>query len=174
MFEIEYEFREEDLIHFNERQLMRSEDIQNNMRKNRLIVPAVMMLIGGYYYFYYGSTLSAGYIALVAVLWGVFSPRVMMLDLRRQILTNYSAKEKLNMFGTYHLTIDKDFLHEKNPSGKHKTPWSDVVRVEYVKGYVFIFVDLHTALVIPTDTIKSGNLEAFAEQVEKMIASADK
>ena len=36
MFEIEYEFREEDLIHFNEIQFMRNEDIQNNIRKEPL------------------------------------------------------------------------------------------------------------------------------------------
>lgn len=173
MFEIEYEFREEDLIHFNELQLMRSEEIQKNIRKNRLIVPGIMMLIGGYYYFYYGNWMSAGYIAFIAVLWGTLSPRIMKLDMRRQILTNYTNKEKSNMFGMYHLSFDKDFLLEKSPSGKHKTPWSEVLRVEYVKRYVFIYLGLTTALVIPVETVKSGNLEEFAEQVEKMLERAE-
>ncbi len=170
MFEIEYEFREEDLIHFNELQLMRSEEIQSNIRKNRLIVPSIMLLIGAYYYFYYHNLMSAGYIAFVAVLWGMLSPRIIQLDLRRQILTNYSYKEKNSMFGMYHLSFDKDFLIDKSPSGRHKTPWADVLRVEYVKRYVFIYMGLTTALVIPVETVKSGNLEEFAEQVEKMIA----
>ena len=66
MFEIEYEFREEDLIHFNEVQFTRNEDIQSNIRKNRWIVPAVMALIGGFYYFYYHDQNSTAYIIVIA------------------------------------------------------------------------------------------------------------
>lgn len=172
MFEIEYEFREEDLIHFNEIQFLRNEDIQNNIRKNRWIVPGIMGIIGSFYYFYYGDMKSSGYIVVIAILWAFLSPKIMMLDLRRQILKNYTAKEKVNMFGTYTLSIDPanpNYLLEKSPSGKHKMAWTDLVRVEYGKRYVYIYINLSTALVIPVETVKKGNLEQFAEQAEKMI-----
>lgn len=175
MFEIEYEFREEDLIHFNEIQFMRNEDIQNNIKKNRWIVPGIMALIGAFYYFYYGDKNSAGYIIVIAILWAWLSPKIMMLDLRRQILKNYTNKEKINMFGTYTLTIDPadpKYLLEKSPSGKHKMAWEDLVRVEYGKRYVYIYINLSTALVIPVETVKKGNLEQFADQAEKMIERA--
>ncbi|MFI3123035.1 MAG: YcxB family protein [Methylococcales bacterium] len=175
MFEIEYEFREDDLIHFNEVQFTRNEDIQSNIRKNRWLVPAVMGLIGGFYYFYYGDKNSAAYIVVIAALWGWLSPKVMMLDLRRQILANYTYKEKNAMFGTYTLTIDPaqaQYLLEKSPSGKHKMLWSDLVRVEYSKHYVYIYISLSTALVIPRETVKSGDLAAFAKQAEQMIERA--
>lgn len=175
MFEIEYEFREEDLIHFNEVQFTRNEEIQNNIRKNRWIVPAIMMLIGMFYYFYYGDKNSALYILVIAALWGWLSPKVMMLDLRRQILNNYTYKEKNAMFGTYTLTIDPaqaQYLLEKSPSGKHKMLWSDLVRVEHSKHYVYIYISLSTALVIPHETIKKGDLKAFAKQAEQMIDRA--
>ena len=100
MFEIEYEFGEEDLIHFNEIQFMRNDEIQYNIKKNRWIVPGVMGVIGAFYYFYYGDMNSSGYIVAMAALWAVLSPRIMMLDLRRQILKNYTAKEKSNLFGS--------------------------------------------------------------------------
>jgi len=172
MFEIEYEFGEEDLIHFNEIQFMRNEEIQHNIKKNRWIVPGVMGLIGGFYYFYYGDMKSSGYILAMAVLWAVLSPKIMMLDLRRQILKNYTAKEKSNLFGTYTLTIDPanpTHLLEKSPSGKNKMAWAELVRVEYGKRYVYIYIDLSTALVIPVDKVKKGNLEEFSAQAEKMI-----
>jgi len=175
MFEIEYEFREEDLIHFNEVQFTRNEEIQANIRKNRWLVPAVMGLIGGFYYFYYGDKNSAAYIVVIAALWGWLSPKIMMLDLRRQILNNYTAKEKNAMFGVYTLTIDPtqaNYLIEKSPSGKHKMLWEDLVRVEYSKHYVYIYITLSTALVIPLETIKNGDLLAFATQAEKMIERA--
>ena len=175
MFEIEYEFREEDLIHFNEVQFTRNEEIQANIRKNRWLVPAVMGLIGGFYYFYYGDKNSAAYIVVIATLWGWLSPKIMMLDLRRQILNNYTAKEKNAMFGVYTLTIDPtqaNYLIEKSPSGKHKMLWEDLVRVEYSKHYVYIYITLSTALVIPLETIKNGDVLAFATQAEKMIERA--
>jgi len=175
MFEIEYEFREEDLIHFNEIQFMRNEDIQNNIKKNRWIVPGIMALIGAFYYFYYGDKNSSAYIIVIAILWAWLSPKIMMLDLRRQILKNYTNKEKVNMFGTYTLSIDPanpNYLLEKSPSGKHKMAWGDLVRVEYGKRYVYIYINLSTALVIPVETVKKGNLEQFAEQAEKMIERA--
>jgi len=172
MFEIEYEFGEEDLIHFNEIQFMRNDEIQHNIKKNRWVVPGVMALIGSFYYFYYGDMKSSAYIVVIAALWAILSPRIMLLDLRRQILRNYSAKEKKSMFGIYTLSIDPanaNFLQEKSPSGKNKHAWADLVRVEYGKRYVYIYFDLSTALVIPVDKVKKGNLEEFAEQAEKMI-----
>ena len=170
MFEIEYEFREEDLIHFNEIQFMRSDEIQKNIRKNRLIVPGVLVLIGFFYYFYYANFMSAAYAVGIAILWSLLSPRLIMLDLRRQILTNYTPKERANMFGSYTLTIDPQFLLEKSPSGKHKMAWNELIRVEREGNrYVYIYVSLNTALVIPVETVKKGNLDEFATQAEKMI-----
>ncbi|MGZ8189789.1 MAG: YcxB family protein [Methylococcaceae bacterium] len=175
MFEIEYEFREEDLIHFNEMQFMKNEEIQHNIKKNRWVVPGVMGLIGAFYYFYYGDMNTSAYIIAIAALWAILSPKIMMLDFRRQILKSYTDKEKKNMFGTYTLTIDPanpKHLLEKSPSGKNKMAWEELIRVEYGKRYVYIYISLNTALVIPVETVKRGNLEEFADQAEKMIERA--
>ena len=170
MFEIEYEFREEDLIHFNELQFSRSEEIQKNIRKNRLIVPGMLIIVGFFYYFYYGNFMSSAYAIGIAILWSLLSPKLIMLDLRRQVLKNYTEKERANMFGSYTLTIDPQFLLEQSPSGKHKMAWNELVRVEREKKrYVYIFISLNTALVIPFETVKKGNLDEFAKQAEKMI-----
>ena len=74
------------------------------------------------------------------------------------------------MFGAYKLTIDPQFLLEKSPSGKHKMTWDELVRVEREKDrYVYIYISLNTALVIPVEAVKKGNLDEFARQAEKMI-----
>ena len=172
MLEIEYEFREDDLIHFNEMRFMRTDEYRNQIKKNRWIVPGIMMLIGTFYYYYYADLKATGYIMLVAVLWALFSPQVIMLNIGRQVLKTYTHKERKAMFGTYVLTIDPanpNHLHEQSPSGKNKMAWSELVRVDYGKGYVYIYLDLSTALVIPETTLKRGDLKAFAKQVEKMI-----
>ena len=169
MFEIEYEFREEDLVHFNELRLKNDSEMQKTIRKSKLLVPGAMLLIGMFYYVYYGDMKTTAYIAVLAVAWGVVSPYVMKMDMRRQFLDKYTEKEKLDMFGRHTLKIEQDHLAEKSPGGKHKTYWKDMLRVDYVDKYVHIFIDLNSAIVIPVETIKSGNLEKFAEQAENMI-----
>ncbi len=172
MFEIEYEFREQDLVHFNEMLCLKNEDIQKSIRKNRLIVPGLLFLLGSFYYFYYGDRFTAAYILAIALLWGWLSPRIMMLDFHRQILKNYTDKEKNALFGKYTLTIDPanpKYLLEQSPSGKNKMEWGELLRVEYGKKYVYLYLSLSTALVIPVDTVSQGNLEQFAAQVDQMI-----
>ena len=73
------------------------------------------------------------------------------------------------MFGIHTLKIEQDHLAEKSPGGKHNTYWKDMLRVDYVEKYVHIFIDLNSAIVIPVESIKSGNLEKFSEQAESMI-----
>ena len=169
MFEIEYEFREEDLVNFNEMRLKNDPEMQKTIRKSKLLVPGAMLLIGMFYYLYYADMKTTAYVAVLAVAWGVVSPYVMKMDMRRQFLEKYTEKEKADMFGIHTLTIEQDHLAEKSPGGKHRTPWKVMLRVDYVDKYVHIFIDLDSAIVIPVETIKSGDLEKFSDQVEKMI-----
>ena len=169
MYEIEYEFREEDLVHFNEMRLKNDPEMQKNIRKSKLLVPGAMLLIGMFYYLYYADMKTTAYIAVLALAWGIISPYVMKMDMRRQFLDKYTEKEKADLFGIHTLKIEQDHLAEKSPGGKHRTLWKDMLRVDYVDKYVHIFLDLDSAIVIPVETIKSGDLEKFSDQVEKMI-----
>jgi hypothetical protein len=172
MFEIEYEFREQDLVHFNVFRYKKSEQYHNDMRKNRLIVPGIMWLISAFYYFYYTDLNTSVYIVIIGILWAVFVPRTLVTRWQRKLIESYTEKEKTSMYGKYTLLIDPEdpgYLQEKSPGGRHKMAWKDLVRVEYAPRYVHIYIDLSTALVIPVETVTKGNLEQFAEQCEKMI-----
>jgi hypothetical protein len=169
MYEIEYEFREEDLVHFNELQLKNNTEVQKNIRKNRLFVPAIMVLVGVFYYVYYQDMMTTAYIAVLSVGWAIVSPYTMKMDMRRQFLERYTEQDKKDMFGRHTLTIEQDHLAEKSPGGKHRNLWKDMLRVDYLEKYVHIFIDLNSAIVIPIDTIKRGDLEKFADQAESMI-----
>lgn len=169
MFEIEYEFREEDLVHFNELRLKDNTTLQKSIRHSKLILPGAMLFIGMFYYVYYADMKTTAYIALLAFAWAIVSPYYLKMDMRRQFLEKYTDKEKSDMFGRHTLTIEADYLSEKSPGGKHRTHWKDMLRVDYIDKYVHIFIDLDSAIVIPVETIKKGDLEKFAEQAESMI-----
>ena len=169
MYEIEYEFREEDLVHFNELRIKSDEILQKDISKNKLFAPGAMLLIGFFYYVYYGDMATTAYIALLAIGWLIVTPYVTKMDLRRQFLTKYTDKEKNDMFGLHKLRIEQDYLAEQSPGGKHKNFWKDMVRVEYLEKYIHIYLDLDSAIVIPKETMKSGDLQKFAEQAESMI-----
>ena len=49
MQEIEYQFREEDLIFYNELQYKNNEDYLKNIKRNRWIYPGVMLLVAFFY-----------------------------------------------------------------------------------------------------------------------------
>ena len=55
MLEIEYEFREKDLMHYNELQMKQNDAFKSNLKKNRLIYPGVMFLTALYVWGYEGS-----------------------------------------------------------------------------------------------------------------------
>ncbi|WP_031433909.1 YcxB family protein [Methylomarinum vadi] len=169
MFEIEYEFREEDLLHFNEMRLKDDVEMQKNIRKNRLLVPGVMLFFGLFYYVYYVDMTTTAYITVLALVWGIVSPWVMKMDMRRQIMNNYTEDEKKAIFGVHKLTIEPEHLKEVSPGGTHKTPWSEMLRVDNLKDYVHIYIAFDSAIVIPRETVKSGDLKKFAKQAESMI-----
>ena len=170
MLEIEYEFREEDLVHFNELRISNDQEIQKKIRLNRLIVPIVMLFIGMFYYMYYTDKLTSAWILLLALAWSIVMPFYMKIDMRRQFFKHYTEAEKKALFGIHHLSIQPEFLQERSPGGgKHKTAWKDMLRVEKHKDYVYIFVDIDAAIVIPRETVKSGDLKVFTKHVESMI-----
>jgi len=169
MLDIEYEFREQDLVHFNEHRLANNVEMQKKIRQNRLFVPGVMLAIGLFYYVYYVDMMTTAYITLMAVGWGIASPFVMKIDMRRQFFNQYTEAEKKALFGIHSLSIEPEFLQERAPGGKHKTPWKEMLRVEQHKDYVYIYIDVDAAIVIPRETVKKGDLKGFAKQVESMI-----
>ncbi len=172
MLELEYEFREQDLLYFNETRLANDLELQKKIRMNRFITPTIMLFFGMFYYFYYADWTTTAYIAALAVAWTFASPFIMRIDMRRQFFKQYSAAEKKALFGVHRLSIEPDCLQERSPGGKHKTPWAEMLRVEKHKDYVLIYVALDAAIVIPRETVKSGDLKAFAKQVEGMIERA--
>jgi hypothetical protein len=173
MFDIEYEFRQEDLIHFNEIRVKKNPELQNEFRKHRFLILGVMLFVSFFYYLYYKDIEIPAYILVLGCLWIFgFKPYEMKIDIRRQILAKYTEAEKEAMFGEYKLSIEQDHLLEKSPSGKHKMAWKDLVRIEESDKYVYIYVDLDAALVIPKETLKSGDLKQFTKQAEGMIERA--
>ena len=169
MLEIEYEFREQDLVHFNELRLANDPEMQKKIRNNRLFVPGVMLFVGLFYYVYYVDMVTTAYITVLALAWALASPFIMKIDMRRQFFNQYTEAEKKALFGIHTLTIEPEFLQEKSPGGKHKTPWKEMLRVEKHKDYVYIYVDIDAAIVIPRETVTKGDLKAFAKQVDGMI-----
>jgi hypothetical protein len=169
MYEIEYELREEDLTHFNELLLKDNQDLQKNLRKNRLIVPGIMFFIGMFYYVYYHDMMTTAYITFLAVGWGIISPYMMKMDMRRQFLESYTESERAGMLGVHKLTIEPTELSEKSPGGKHRTPWADMLRVEYLEKYIYIFIDMNSAIIIPLERVSSGDVDKFSQQAEDMI-----
>ena len=172
MIEIEYEVREQDLLAFNEHQIKNSEALQKTLRRHQAIIPGIMVVISMFLWFYYQDTLSAIYVAVMAIAWGFLTPLYYKWSLRRQFRRMYTEEEKACITGTYKLRADPRSLVEINRDGESHVPWADILRVETNKNYAFVFVGVDTALVIPRKTVKSGDLREFVKEADKLIEQA--
>lgn len=170
MYEIEYEFREQDLIHFNEMRFKSNAGLQNEIRNHRLFIIGVILFVSTFYYLYYNDIEVPAYILSLGCLWlFVIKPYELRHDIRNQILSKYTEAEKAQMYGKYQLGIEQHYLVVKSPAGNEKLAWKELARLEYGNKYIYIYLDLDSAIIIPVETMKSGDLEKFAEQAEGMI-----
>jgi len=169
MLEIEYEFGERDLVHYNELQIDQSEDLQKKLKRNRLFFPGVLAIFGLFLWSYYSDYRTALYIVTISICWAIVIPQIIILSFRRQILQSYTEKEKLAMFGHYTLRIDPKALAEQSPSGKNKMPWKTILRIEHIKDYIHIVLESGAALVIPIENVTAGDIQEFSKQVKKML-----
>ncbi|MBT3812231.1 MAG: YcxB family protein [Gammaproteobacteria bacterium] len=169
MLEIEYEFGDRDLVHYNELQIDQSEDLQKKLKRNRLVFPGILALFGLFLWNYYNDYRTAVYIVTISICWAVVIPQIIILSFRKQVLKSYTDKEKAAMFGKYTLRIDPKALAEKSPSGKNKMPWKTILRIEHIRDYIHIVLESGAALVIPIEKVSAGNVKEFSRQVKKMI-----
>lgn len=169
MYEIEYDLAEEDLIHYNEQHFLKTESAQKKLRFAQFIVPGILAFIGIVYGIFLRNEYAGLFTVVFAVIMTVVAPYIIKWDMRRQVVKHYTDEEKANILGHYKLKIEPKFMLEQSPSGENTMKWEELLRVEYGKRYVYIFIDIDTALIIPVDKVTSGDLQQFAEQADKLI-----
>lgn len=173
MTEIQYEVREKDLIAFNEHILANTEHVQKTFRRHQAIVPGIIAIIALLLFFYFKDIPSSIYVILTAMAWGLGMPFYLKWNIRKQLRRMYTEEEKISIVGNYTLRAENDHLTEISGKGESKLSWKKVLRIEVEKKYIFIFVSLDTALIIPRDTVAKGsNLHEFVKTVDERIEQA--
>jgi hypothetical protein len=174
MTEIHYEAREQDLIAFNEHQLKNSERVQKAIRRHQAHIPALIAVIALLLFFYFKDIPSSIYALMLAMAWGLGVPFYLKWNHRKQIRQSYTDKEIASFVGHYTLKAEPDGLGEIDAAGEtSKLPWKKVLRVELEKKYVYVYVGLDSALIIPVATLsKDSKLGAFVKAANDYIEKA--
>ncbi len=172
MLEIEYELYDQDLTALTEHQLQEKEHYQKILRRHQITFPALLALLAFFVWFYYANTLGAIYIGLVAVLWHYFSPILIKYSIRRRTLKLYSEADRTRLTGKYKLRLEPQCLVEIHGKEENRIPWRDILRLEETKRYVFVYLDVDQALIIPRKRVK-GDLKKFIEIANRRIAAAE-
>jgi hypothetical protein len=173
MVEIEYQVREQDLIAFNEHQLQSSAQLQPSLRRHQTVIPGILAVIALFLWFYFQDSLSAIYVGVTALAWGLLAPLYLRWSVRRQLRKMYSEADKVNLLGDSRLRIERHSLVEVTQGGESRVAWSTVLRIEATKNHAFIFLTTDTALVIPRATVTKGNLHDFIRQADERIEQAE-
>lgn len=169
MYEIEYDLAEDDLIHFNEQHFLKTDAGIKKLRFTQFIVPGILAFIGIVYGVFLRNEYAGLFTVVFAVIVAFSAPYLIKWDMRRQVMKHYTDEEKTNILGHYKFKIEPKELMEYSPSGENAMPWGELLRVEYSKRYVYIYIDIGMALIIPVDKMTSGDLKQFAEQANKLI-----
>lgn len=174
MTEIQYEVREMDLIAFNEHLLANTERVQKVVRRHQAIIPGIIAVAALILFFYYKDIPSSIYAILLTIAWGTGVPFYLRWSMRKQIRQSYTEKEKSAVIGHYTLRAEPTGLVEIKAGGEpSKLSWKKVLRAEVEKQYVFVFISLDSALIIPRKTLtKDSNLAAFVKAVDENIEKA--
>ena len=136
------------------------------------MIPGMLAVIALSSWFYYQEILSFVYGGVLAVAWALLSPLYLRWSLRRQIRKMYTEEEKACILGSYTLRAAPKALVEVNRNGESQVSWDDVLRIEATKRYTYIFITLDTALIIPRETVKRGDLHEFFKEVDRRIEQA--
>lgn len=172
MTEIEFEVREQDLLAFNEHRLTESPTLQKSVRRHQGMIPGIISLIALALWLVYQDTLSAVFAGLFAVAWGLAAPFFIKKSTLSKIKQLYTDADRAAALGKRTLRIGPKTLTEVTPSGESSLHWSEVLRVEMVKKYAFVFVDVDAALIIPRATITKGDLHEFVKEADACIEKA--
>ena len=169
MTEIQYEVREKDLLAFNDHQLKKTESIQKTLKRHQATIPGMLAMIALFVWFYYQDSLTAGWIGLIAAIWGFGAPFFLTWNARRKVKQLYSDEDKARVLGQYTLKIEPKELVEISKDGESKIEWKDVLRIEAAKNYAFIFVSMDSAIIIPRKTVIKGDILEFFKETEQHI-----
>ncbi len=173
MLQIEYDLQEQDLTAFTEHELQEKEHFQKVLRRHEVMLPAIMALLAFIVWLYYANVPGAIYIGLMAILWRYVAPILIKYNIRRRTLKLYSAEDIAQLIGHYKLVLEPQALLLVRGKEETRFPWKDLIRIEDTKKYVFIYLDVDQALIVPKKGVK-GDLKKFVEIARRRIAAAEK
>lgn len=174
MKEITYTLREKDLTAFNEHQLKKMESVQKSLHRHQATIPGMLVLIAAVSWFYMQDSLTAMWLGLSGLAWGMLVPLYLRWSMRRKMTRFYTQEDKDKILGEYTLRCAPNDLVEISASGEEsRIRWKDILRIEAGKGYAFIFISLHSAVIIPSKTVSAGNIREFYDEAERLIQAAE-
>ena len=173
MTELQYALREDDLIAFNEHQMRASGKMKQVMHKHMFLVPSIFLFLGAMLAWLYQNYSGALYIAGAGLLWAICLPFAVKWDLKRKFRNMYTDDQKKQILGLMKLRIQPKVLQEITDSKKIDMIWKDILRVELIAKYAFIFVETDEAIIIPKETITEGNFDQFVLDAAQHIEQAE-
>jgi hypothetical protein len=172
MSKIEFEVRDKDLIKFTTYNYRQHPKVQKMFSRNQFLYPFILGLVVIYMYALLGNTTYALPLALVTICWAIFIPMYLQYNLKSQAEALYSEEEKLNLLGPHTFKAEDKHLHGVFPGNETRIRWKDIARAELQKGYLYLYLDTDRALIIPKETVSSGDFNEFLNAVEKHLQAA--
>ena len=105
------------------------------------------------------NIVSAGVLALMALLWTIFYPKRFVKRYESNIQNFIKEKDYSGMVGVHHLELTEDNIELKTPQGEEIVEWTSFVKLVQTETHYFLYNSELSAIIIPKENIANQQAE---------------
>lgn len=160
--EIEYYVGEHDLVAFSVYHTNRSPSLRRQQRVAQLIVGLVWLGIGTLQLLS-REVFWAAVAFLIGILFIVLWPSLRKRSHRNSATKLYREDSNRSSLGKQRLRIEDDVLVEITEYQETWTKWAGIEKIESTDSYTFIYTGSVMGIVIPKESVTSGDYDEFVD-----------
>lgn len=166
--EIEFEITEKSLTAFNEHHAQYVPKLKKAIERHRLLWPVGIVVLAGYAWHRGGEPFFVAGMVATALLWSLIVPWTLKDVYRKSVRKHYSDQDKKDMYGMHKMQVKESGLVEISPGGRSTIGWENIMRVDELPDYAFVYIDTNTALIIPKHPADAG-VSDFIDMIKERI-----
>jgi len=151
---INFKISRDDYIAFNMAHVKSSRSTKSLIIAIRLLVPALLF----FYALYIGKItdpLYMGVFVIVSVPWAILSPRIIWINMVKQINKILDEGQVGDLFSQRSLDFNEDHILESTDQTTSTYMWSAIVDVRETERALYLYTNEVQAIILPKSEIKS-------------------
>ncbi len=161
-----YQLTLDDLVKFNIYHTENSPIHIKARRRYRIIPPAIYLALAMFGYFA-GDVGFAMTFAGLAIVWFLFSPRILKRRYRKHFEKHVEENFKDSVKESSTVELEEDGVHSTSQMGESIFKYSAVEKIVANDGFTYVYIGKGMAIVIPHDRVPENQINDLVTGIEK-------